>query len=124
MPPPTRSIAAGSCMRLAPSLRRSFYAAAGVAMLSGIAWLLPRSSASLWLEIHGGAAMVVLVLLGSTVALHAPAGWRERQNRCSGLLLSALMAVLVLTGFLLYYLGGEGARSVASVVHWGVGLAA
>lgn len=120
-------------MRLAPSLRRSFYAAGAVAALSGIAWLyghyaaaaaLPRSWASLWMEIHGGASMVLLVLLGSSVALHAPSGWRDGKNRSSGLMLSTVMALLVLTGFLLYYLGDETARSAASVVHWGTGLAA
>jgi uncharacterized membrane protein len=120
-------------MRLPPSLRRGFYATGGVVALSGIAWLygryaaedaLSRSWASRCMETHGGAAMVLLVLLGSTVALHSPSGWRERKNRSSGVAVSLLTAVLVLTGFLLYYLGDERARAAASLVHWLLGLAA
>lgn len=116
-------------MRLAPNLRRSLYAFAALVALSGLAWLYghyadgPRWLTALSLEIHGGAMMVLLVLAGSVIALHAPTGWREEKNRRSGLALSALLLVLGTTGFLLYYLGNEEARTAASVVHWIVGLA-
>jgi hypothetical protein len=116
-------------MPLAPNLRRSLYACVALVASSGVAWLYghyaggPRWFTALSLEIHGGAMMVLLVLAGSVIALHAPTGWREGKNRASGLVLSAVMLSLTATGFLLYYLGNEEARAATSVVHWTLGLA-
>jgi cytochrome bd-type quinol oxidase subunit 2 len=115
--------------RLPVSLRAGLSATGAVVLASGVAWLLahdPSRSgfASAAMEIHGGAAMVLLVLLGAVSALHAPAAWREGKNRWSGAAVVGLVSVLILTGFLLYYLGDEHARGFASIMHWTVGLAA
>jgi cytochrome bd-type quinol oxidase subunit 2 len=116
-------------MRLPVSLRAGLYATGAVVLASGVSWLAarePRHSgfAAAAMEIHGGAAMVLLILVGAVSALHAPAAWREGKNLWSGVAVAAVMSVLILTGFLLYYLGDEHARSFASIVHWTVGLAA
>lgn len=120
-------------MRLASNLRRGLYAISAVVALSGVAWLYghyagPAEGMPSWftpvsLEIHGGAMMVLLILAGSVVALHAPTGWREGKNRRSGVVLSAILFALTATGFLLYYLGNEEMRAATSVVHWTLGLA-
>ena len=68
--------------------------------------------------------MVLLVLIGATVALHASAAWRDGRNRASGALLGTALAVLMITGVALYYAGDEGLRGMASTVHWTIGLAA
>ena len=118
-------------MRLPANLRLSLYGTGALVALSGIAWLwghyfagetLSRRVAAVSMEIHGGAMMLVLVLVGSAAALHAPTGWREKKNRRSGALLASVLATLTATGFLLYYLGDERARAAASVLHWAVGL--
>jgi cytochrome b561 len=57
------------------------------------------------------------------VALHVPGAWRERKNRVSGLVMAVALIGLVITGYLLYYAGGESARALASVAHWLPGLA-
>jgi hypothetical protein len=116
-------------MRLPASLRGGLYAVGGIVALSGVAWLVAREPAQrafalLCLEIHGATAAALLVLIGAVAALHAPAGWRERKNRGSGALVVAVLAMLAITGVLLYYLGDERMRGVVSIAHWAVGLAA
>jgi hypothetical protein len=121
-------------MRLPPSLRGALYAASGFLLASGVAWLVFRylpafratssSATALSMRIHGGAAMLVLLLTGSAVALHAPGAWRERRNRASGVAAGAVLLSLALTGYLLYYLGDDAQRLAASMAHWTIGLAA
>jgi hypothetical protein len=118
-------------MRLPASLRALFYAFAAVLTASGLVWLGVHYAAApgapgsaLALEVHGGAAMAVLFLVGIVVALHVPHGWRERRNRGSGIAVASLLSLLAITGFLLYYAGGDRLRETASLVHWSIGLAA
>src|SRR4051812_43271054 len=115
-------------MRLPASLRAAFYALGLIVAASGLVWLFvgegSRRLALACMEVHGSAAMVLLVLIGAVAALHAPAGWRERKNRASGAIFATALAVLVLTAALLYYLGDEVARRAANLVHWTVGCAA
>jgi hypothetical protein len=119
--------------RLAASLRYFLYAMTAMVFASGALWLAPRylpassplpeglSTASM--RVHGGAAMVLLVLIGWTASLHAPGAWRERKNLVSGILLSAALVLLTATGYCLYYLGEESARAASSLGHWMLGLA-
>ena len=115
-------------MRLPASLRAALYTVGLLVAASGVIWLFTRDGsrrlAAACMQVHGGAAMMLLVLIGAVAALHAPAGWRERKNRASGAVLATVLTVLLVTGALLYYLGDEGARSMASTVHWTVGCAA
>jgi cytochrome b561 len=37
-------------------------------------------------------------------------------------MLFAVLAVLIASGYLLYYAGGDETRAIASVIHWGLGL--
>lgn len=115
-------------MRLPASLRGALYVTSGLVAASGALWLVmhdaSRRVAMACMEVHGTTAMVLLVLTGAAAALHAPAGWRERRNRASGAILSTALIVLIATGALLYYVGDERARTLASVAHWTVGLAA
>jgi hypothetical protein len=119
-------------MRLPASLRAAFYIAAGLLLASGVAWLamhyemLPAGEAApgFMLKLHGAAAMAVLFLSGSLLALHAPRAWREGRNRRSGTLLGTLLAALTLTAYLLYYAGDDTVRQSASIAHWLVGILA
>lgn len=73
--------------------------------------------------IHGAAAMLALVILGTLVPLHMKRGWRARLNRANGIMLIAFVGLLTLTGYGLYYAGGESLRSVAGTAHTTLGLA-
>jgi hypothetical protein len=120
-------------MRLALSPRLWLYASAALLWASGTAWLFahyfpsarsyPGGLDATAMKIHGGAAMLLLVLAGVVVALHVRGAWRERKNRVSGLVMATALIGLVVTGYLLYYAGGETARALASVGHWLPGLA-
>ena len=115
-------------MRLPASLRATLYATGLIVAASGVTWLFARDGArrlaAASMQVHGSAAMALLVVIGAVAALHAPVGWRERKNRVSGALFTTALAVLAITGALLYYAGDDGARSAASVLHWSVGCAA
>ncbi|MBC7369086.1 MAG: hypothetical protein H7343_20130 [Undibacterium sp.] len=122
-------------LRLSPRLRAWTYSAFGVLFASGAAWWLlqqtkPAESelglrahvASTWLlRLHGAAAMLVLVILGLLLSVHVARGWQARKNRFSGVSMLALCALLIASGWLLYYASGETVRAGASVVHIGAG---
>ena len=125
-------------LRLSRRHRALLYSCVGVLFATGVLWLafhylwrgsgefgdLPHPAESWMLELHGAAAMVFLMLLGSLVRGHMRLGWKTRRNRWSGGVLTGGSAVLVLTGWALYYVGNESARSWISVAHWSFGLAA
>ena len=111
--------------RLPTAQRILLYAALLVLLASGLAWELlgPGPLASVLMKVHGGAAMVALVLIGTLIAHHIPAGWSSFKNRWSGVLLLTMLGWLVASGYLLYYAGGETLRFFASQSHLWVGLA-
>jgi hypothetical protein len=78
---------------------------------------------SWWLKSHGLAAMAMLVLFGTMMPVHIRKAWRAGESRWTGASMVAVMAVLALTGYALYYFGGEETRPWISSVHWIVGLA-
>jgi hypothetical protein len=114
---------------LARSHRALLYATAGILAATGIAWALLHYLAeeriavpanALLMKVHGAAAMLALVLLGALLP-HIAAGWRLLRNRRSGIALLALNGLMILTGYLLYYAGGEALRQGASVLHLALG---
>jgi branched-subunit amino acid transport protein len=108
----------------------------GVVWASGVAWLvvryglrargefgeLPHPLEPWWMRVHGAAAMAALWLGGLLWAVHVLPAWRAHR-RISGIVLGVILATLAASGYLLYYLGDEGARSSVALVHWIVGLA-
>ena len=72
---------------------------------------------------HGAFGFASLWLLGLLWSVHIPAGWRSLRRRWSGSIMFGLSALLVLSGYLLYYLGSEDMIPIVAVLHWGIGLA-
>ena len=109
----------------------------GLLWLSGLAWLLldnfgqiqgefgPEANPfEVWmLRLHGAAMVAALLGTGGLLVTHVWAGWRMRSQRVLGLSLTFATAILIVTGYLLYYIGDEYWRSWTSIVHWVVGLA-
>jgi hypothetical protein len=126
----------GEAIRLGPWHRRTVYAATGALVVSGILWLVlhywmmapgefGETSHPLepWmLRLHGAAAMAGLILYGSLLPIHIKRAWTIRRNVGLGITLSSLLLLLTVTGYLLYYAGGEDARPVISALHWVIGL--
>jgi hypothetical protein len=74
-----------------------------------------QQTASYMLMVHGGTAMVVLLLLGALIPVHLLRAWRARKNRVSGSVMVTFNAVLIVSAFGLYYLGSE---TVRPWMHW------
>lgn len=121
-------------MRLSRWLRQALYALAGALFATGVAWFLGNLSEGLsrteaWqmvstylLMLHGGAAMLFLLLLGAIGALHVCIAWRSRKNRSMGVALLVSNVLLIGTAFGLYYFGAESLRRWTSDLHIAVGL--
>ena len=76
-----------------------------------------------WLAAHGLFAFATLWLFGLLWGHHIVGAWKTGRHRVSGSLLFAVLAVLIASGYLLYYAGGDDTRSIVSILHWTVGLA-
>lgn len=118
--------------------RRSVYATGAVLLLSGAAWLVLRyflrpvgefgetvHPLEPWaMKLHGAAAMVTLFFAGSLLHLHVRRALKARRNLAMGWATVAMLLFLVLTGYALYYVAGEGDRPAWSLLHWAAGLLA
>ena len=125
-----------SSPRLSRRHERWIYAVGAVLFLSGAGWLVAHyffpaasefgearnASEPWWLRAHGAAAMAFLIVFGSLFPAHIVPAWRRLKNRRSGMMMIALVSVLILTGYCLYYLGGERTRPWISLIHWSVGI--
>lgn len=108
-----------------------------VLWLSGGAWLLLHYFGQVqgafgpeinplepWLlRLHGLALIPALFGFGGLFVVHVPKGWKDLPQRTIGLALTSLIGVLILSGYLLYYVGDDAVRSWTSIVHWVIGLA-
>lgn len=120
-----------SGLHLSRRFQAAVYLSFGVLFVTGAAWLYAQGrleDGSVWekvphqlLVVHGGAAMAGLLVLGA-LSRHVAHGWKARKNRVSGVLLLAVNAFLVATGYGLYYASGETFRAWLSRWHAWVGL--
>ncbi len=76
-----------------------------------------------WLKLHGAFAFAALWIGGLLWGLHVVNGWRQNRRRWSGGALFGGFLALILTGYLLYYIGDDQPRAVVSLIHWIIGLA-
>ena len=124
--------------------RRVLAATACLLSFTGLLWLvlhyaiggpmegLPHPAEAWTMRLHGAGAFAALFALGMLAAHHIPVGRRlahrrhtrhmQRQYR-SGLVLCVLAALLVATGYALYYLVSESARPALGWTHAGLGVA-
>jgi cation transport ATPase len=125
-------------LKLRPGHRRWLYLCSVLLLVSGAGWLVahyflhgrndfpgaPHPSEVWWLRLHGAAAMGFFITFGMVLNHHVRAGWRQRVNRSSGVVNLAVIGVLALSAYGLYYIVDDGARTYISVTHWIVGLIA
>jgi hypothetical protein len=118
--------------------RLALYAVAGGVWLTGGLWLLfhyfihgqgefgttSHPLESWWLTLHGAFAFLSIWTFGVMWATHVVPGWATRRRRPTGIAMTTTVGWLMVSGYLLYYLGGEQSRFVAGLLHWSVGLGA
>jgi cyanate permease len=122
-------------IRLSRRHKIAFYTVLSVVFVSGVVWAwlhyfsqadneFGSSPAQAWtLTIHGLFAAMSLLLIGSLLPLHVKYAWRAQRNRTNGIFFISIVALLILTGYGLYYIGNERLRSWTSWIHLFVGLA-
>ena len=123
-----------SALQLDARFRFALYAAFAVLFATGAVWLVAdgwkdspngeswQSVAASMLTIHGGAAMLTLLLLGALIPLHVQRAWRGRFNRVTGTVMATANGLLIATAFGLYYSGSDALRAWVSDIHIAVGL--
>lgn len=124
-------------IRLGPWHQGAVYGATAALVVTGIVWLVLHYFLAVpgeygpqihplepWmLRLHGAAAMAGLIIYGSLLPVHIRRAWSIRRNIALGIGLVSFMLLLTVTGYLLYYAGGEDIRPVISALHWVPGLA-
>lgn len=71
---------------------------------------------------HGLFLIPTLLGIGGMFIAHIPKGWAHRHQRIAGVALCAVLAALIASGYMLYYVGDEDLRAWTSLSHWSIGL--
>ena len=124
-------------MRLSRGHRHWVYWCGAVLFATGAVWLVfrfflrehgefgdpPHPMEEWWLRLHGTFAVLMLVIAGSLLPVHVRVGWHQRKNRVAGSVVIAIITLLIISGYVLYY-SDEESRPVVSALHWIIGLGA
>lgn len=100
-----------------------------VCMSSGLLYLIIQDWASeihflvnRWiLMVHGVSAMLITIIFGAALPIHIRIGLHLNKNILSGLSLTAVLIVLIVSGQLLYYGSGDS-RDWMITAHWVIGI--
>ena len=127
-------------LRPSPLQRQGLALLAALLVISGAGWLalhyslgagngeLPHPAEPWLMRLHGAAAFAALFAAGVMSGHHIPAAWRQAQRprhrtqRRSGLLICTSAALVVLSGYALYYLVPEALRPALGWGHAGAGM--
>jgi hypothetical protein len=85
-------------------------------------WLPVSTVQPMSLKIHGAAAMIFMIILGTLLIDHVRLGYQQKRQRPSGLMLLTLSGLLIVSAWGLYYLGNEEWRHWTSITHCVLGL--
>ena len=127
----------GARVQMARPLRATVFAVCALLWSSGVAWLvlhfafpqqgafgpLPNPWEPLVMRVHGLIAVGAVFLLGWLAAGHVRVRWASARNRLSGLVLAGSGALLIASGYALYYSTGA-LHDVAALTHEWLGVAA
>jgi hypothetical protein len=123
--------------RMPRGQRTAIYLIAGSLWLSGSLWLYldyflaqrgqfgntPHPLEPPLLLLHGAVAILSMYLFGWITARHITRWWPRGLRRLSGGLLAAVLAVLSLSGFALFFLVDDSSRHAVALIHDVVGVA-
>jgi hypothetical protein len=117
------------------ALRRwALYALVSALLASGAVWLwvhlrtaqgaMPSALEPWTMKLHGAAALLTIYLAGTMLYGHMLNAWDQGRNRLTGSIVAISFAMLALSGYGLYYFGGEELRMVTEWLHWALGFGA
>jgi hypothetical protein len=132
LPPPA------SPTRPTRGVRRTLYFIGIAVWVSGVLYwtfdkyMLQRSDIGLsenplqvwWLRLHAGTATVAVWWFGYMSAVHVQRNWKAGRRRNSGSIFVGTLALLTLTGYLIYYVEADRPLAMITQLHWVVGLCA
>lgn len=123
-------------VRLSPFARNTVLLCSLLVIASGVAWMVLgglmdeqdytdplHTLRHRMLVLHGITAYALLWMVGRLSNLHQQGNWRAHRNRLNGLLLTAVLALLAVSGLCLYYPPHEDWREAISQLHQGLGIA-
>lgn len=73
--------------------------------------------------VHAAVALLFVFAAGTLLYTHMLAAWRQQRNRITGVIIAATALLLTVSGFGLWYAGGELLRNVSELTHWITGFA-
>ncbi|MBL4781129.1 MAG: hypothetical protein JKX92_02700 [Porticoccaceae bacterium] len=73
------------------------------------------------LQIHGGAAFLMMITFGFVLGAHVQYAWKPQGKNIFGIALITLSAILMMTAYLLYYIAADEFRELLGYVHLAVG---
>lgn len=68
--------------------------------------------------VHAAFALLFVWLAGTLAHHHMQAAWEQQRNRATGAAMALTAAVLVASGYGLWYFGGETLRAWTEIAHW------
>jgi len=118
-------------VRFGPVMKSWFYGVSSILFISGAFWLAVHyltgqpdelnmryyTLESWLLKVHGGAAMAFLMVFGVLIPTHMRYTWHQGRNRLTAIFLFGACILMMLSGYGLYYFGGEELRRVVSSLH-------
>jgi hypothetical protein len=104
--------------------------------ITGAAWVLlhyfgevqgefgaETNPAQPWLlRLHGLVLIPAILVIGSLLVAHIPKGWNDKKQRIAGIILTVFFGFLIISGYMLYYVGSDDIRNYTSIFHWVIGL--
>jgi hypothetical protein len=75
------------------------------------------------LALHAAFGFAAIWVFGLLWSAHIARAWPLVRRRWSGVATTALIAWLMASGYLLYYVGNESLRASLSLMHWSLGVA-
>jgi hypothetical protein len=131
-------MAANDPSRMSDSVRLSVRVIALLLWISGCGWMIAHfffqqrndfgEQPSGWepslLHAHGMLAVGGVFIFGWIASRHIAERWNESDNRVSGLTLAAATAILVISGYLLYYVADERSNLAIASIHEVLGVLA
>lgn len=122
--------------RIAKKYRYLFYFILSLSLISGTGFWLLRNFAMVegdfgpeshflqypFLQVHGFAAFLMLMALGTIFTAHIPKTWYQHKAKTSGITMLTLVSFSMVSAYSLYYLVGEDWHALLGNIHAIVGI--